>query len=100
MKYAVISDIHGNDIALSNVIRDAKKHGVDAWIFAGDYCIDAPWPKEVIETLQSMENAFIVRGNEEKLLHIPEGDFFPDILIGWILFRNLCRLRMHLLLYI
>lgn len=74
MKYAVISDIHGNDIALSNVIRDAKKHGVDAWIFAGDYCIDAPWPKEVIETLQSMENAFIVRGNEEKLLHIPEGD--------------------------
>lgn len=73
-KYAIISDIHGNNVALRNVMDDAKMNGVDAWIFAGDYCVCAPWPKEVTETLQNMKDAFIVKGNEENYLHCPEGD--------------------------
>lgn len=74
MKYAIISDIHGNNIALQNILNDAKKNQVDAYIFVGDYCVCAPWAKEVAETLQSMKNAFIVKGNEEQYLHIPEGN--------------------------
>lgn len=73
-KYAIISDIHGNNVALQNVMNDAKMNGVDAWIFAGDYCVCAPWPGEVTETLRSVEDAFIVKGNEETYLHCPEGD--------------------------
>lgn len=74
MKYAIISDVHGNNMALQNVINDAKMNGADAYIFAGDYCVCAPWPKEVIETMQNMKDAFIVKGNEEHYLHCPEGD--------------------------
>lgn len=74
MKYAIISDIHGNNIALQNVLRDAEKNWADAFIFVGDYCVSAPWPAEVVETLQNMKHAFVVRGNEEQYLHSPEGD--------------------------
>lgn len=74
MKYAIISDIHGNNIALQNVIADAKQHQVDAYIFVGDYCVCAPWPKGVTETLQNIKNAFVVKGNEESYFNIPESD--------------------------
>ena len=48
MKLAVISDIHGNLPALDAVIEDAEKQNVDAYIFAGDYCISNPYPDECI----------------------------------------------------
>lgn len=74
MKYAIISDIHGNNIALQNVCKDAEENQADAFIFAGDYCVSAPWPREVVETLMNMKHAWIVRGNEEQYLHTAEGD--------------------------
>lgn len=74
MKYAVISDIHGNNMALQNVIDDAVSNGADAFILAGDYCVCAPWPKEVVETLQNIKPAFVVKGNEEHYLQAPDGD--------------------------
>lgn len=73
MKYAIISDIHGNNIALQNILNDTRMNQADAYIFVGDYCVSAPWPREVVETLQNMKDAFIVRGNEEHYLHSHEG---------------------------
>ena len=74
MKFAIISDIHGNYIALKNILEDAEKSGVDGFIFAGDYCIRAPWPSEVIDKMMSLENSYAVLGNEEKYLHLTPGD--------------------------
>jgi predicted phosphodiesterase len=34
MKYAIISDVHGNLPALDLIINDAKSENVDAFIFA------------------------------------------------------------------
>lgn len=48
-------------------------------IFLRGIIVCAPWPKEVIETIQNTKNAFIVKGNEEHYLHCPKGD---DILGG------------------
>lgn len=74
MKYAIISDIHGNYIALQNILEDAKTNQADAYIFVGDYCVCAPWPREVVETLQNVKHSFIVKGNEEQYLSISEGN--------------------------
>lgn len=74
MKYAVISDIHGNLPALHAVLQDAHKKGVQGFLFAGDYCISAPWASEVVETIRNLEHTWIVRGNEESYLLIPEGN--------------------------
>jgi len=43
MKYAIISDIHGNSFALEAVIKDAREQAAEAYIFLGDYCSALPW---------------------------------------------------------
>lgn len=68
MKYAIISDIHGNMPALDAVLEDAEKSGVDSYIFAGDYCISNPYPNECISRIRAIANKYVVRGNEEKYL--------------------------------
>jgi Predicted phosphoesterase len=72
MKYAIISDIHGNMPALEAVLKDAKKIGVNEYIFLGDYCLSSPFPNEVVNTIKDMSHAHVVRGNEE--------DYFENIL--------------------
>ena len=68
MKYAVLSDIHGNWPAMNAVMHDAIRNGVDDYIFAGDYCLSGPYPDYCIATIRSTQNAIVVRGNEERYL--------------------------------
>lgn len=74
MKYAVISDIHGNAPALRLVLADATAHGVDGYLLVGDYCISAPWASEVVSILRNLPNARIIRGNDEAHLDVTPGD--------------------------
>lgn len=69
MKYAIVSDIHGNFPALSAVISDAEQAEVDAYIFVGDYVNNMPYPNEVVETIKSLENPCVIRGNGEDYLN-------------------------------
>ncbi|MHB1485779.1 MAG: metallophosphoesterase family protein [Saccharofermentanales bacterium] len=68
MKYAIISDIHGNIDALKAVLMDAEHFNVDKYIFVGDYCTCLPYPNEVIDVFKSLKNAILVQGNEESRL--------------------------------
>ena len=68
MRFAVLSDIHGNHPALLKVLKDAKERGIDHFIIAGDYCLSGAWPNECIETLKEIPNKQIIRGNEERYL--------------------------------
>ena len=68
MKYAIISDIHGNLPALQAVLNDAKNQNVSHYLFAGDYCLSGPWPNECMETIKAIPNKTVIRGNEEKYI--------------------------------
>lgn len=68
MKYAVISDIHGNYPALKAVLEDAKEQGITQFLFAGDYCLSGPYPDKCVDEIKSISNKHIIRGNEEKYL--------------------------------
>lgn len=68
MKYAIISDIHGNAAAFKKVLEDAEKKGITNYIIAGDYCLSGPYPDECITMLRQLDNAYIIRGNEEQYL--------------------------------
>lgn len=68
MKFAVISDIHGNLPALETVLEDARNNNVDNHIFVGDYCLSNPYPNECIQRMRDLEKKYIIRGNEEKYL--------------------------------
>ena len=68
MKFAIISDIHGNLSALEAVIKDADSNLVDAFIFAGDYFLSNPFPNECMDRIRTIDNKYIIRGNEEGYL--------------------------------
>jgi len=68
MKYAIISDIHGNLHALSAVLENIKKDNVDGYLFVGDYFADYPYPNEVIDTIRELKNTYIISGNKEQYL--------------------------------
>ena len=68
MRYAVLSDVHGNYPALRAVMEDAGQQGIDHFLFAGDYCISGPWPDECISALRAIPEKTVIRGNEEKYL--------------------------------
>lgn len=73
MKYAIISDIHGNLPALSAVLKDAKEAGAQGYLFMGDYYMCSPYPNEILETIKGLPNAHVIRGNEEDYLKRLDG---------------------------
>ena len=68
MRYAVISDIHGNYPALKAVLADAGTQGTDTYLLLGDYTVVFPWVNEVTETIRGLKPSFVIRGNGEDYL--------------------------------
>lgn len=67
MRIALISDIHGNDLALRAVLQDIhSKGGVDAYWVLGDLAAIGHAPVAVLEMLQRLPNAHFVRGNTDR----------------------------------
>jgi diadenosine tetraphosphatase ApaH/serine/threonine PP2A family protein phosphatase len=75
---AVLYDIHGNLIALDEVLKDAEAAGADAYLLGGDFASWSPWPTETIERLRALPNATWIRGNGERWLREPPLDR-PDV---------------------
>lgn len=64
MKYAVISDVHGNIEALTAVLRDIKKKKVTDILFLGDAVGYGPDPDECVRLLQA-EARILLAGNHD-----------------------------------
>ena len=47
MRIAIISDIHGNCVALESVLNDLKSEHTNRIICLGDIATDGPQPREV-----------------------------------------------------
>jgi putative phosphoesterase len=63
MRIAIISDIHGNQIALEAVLQDlAQQPTVDQLVIGGDLCLNGPYPRQVIETVQRL-HCPVIQGN-------------------------------------
>lgn len=68
MKIACISDIHGNKLALDNVLEDIKKEGATKILVLGDLAMGGYYPNYTIEKIFSLENVDIIQGNTDKLI--------------------------------
>lgn len=42
VKLGIVADIHGNDVALRAVLKDADRFGVDCWWVLGDLVLFGP----------------------------------------------------------
>src|SRR5207247_10304822 len=63
MRIAIISDIHGNQVALEAVLQDLKRQpDVDHLIVAGDLCLNGPCPREVLATVRGL-HCPVLQGN-------------------------------------
>lgn len=70
MKIAVISDIHGNEIAFDAVINDIQDNAADKIICLGDVATLGPSPSEVINKLKKL-NCPCILGNHDEFLINP-----------------------------
>ena len=76
MRIAILSDLHGNLVALNACLEDlAAQGGADEIVAAGDLCMDGPKPKGVLKRLAAV-GARCIRGNTDR--YIAEGDDDPE----------------------
>ncbi len=72
-RIAVLSDVHGNDLALDAVVKAIRRERPDAVLVAGDLVLYGPAPGATVDALRALEadGALIVSGNTD----IAVGDF-------------------------
>jgi len=67
MRIALLSDIHGNSIALDAVLADIAARGsVDAHFVLGDLAALGPDPVGVLERLATLDDVQFIRGNTDR----------------------------------
>lgn len=71
MRIALVSDIHGNALALDAVLRDAGARGAERVVCLGDTATLGPAPLQVLHTLQQREIPCILGNHDAFLLDPP-----------------------------
>lgn len=69
MKLALISDIHGNAVALEAVLNEIRRHEADQIVILGDICFRGPEPDralKIVQTLVHEHNARVIKGNADE----------------------------------
>lgn len=78
MRIGIISDIHGNVVALESVLADIRQSGTDFILNLGD-CVTGPlWPRETMELLDTL-SLETVRGNHDRYLTEKEREDVPIV---------------------
>lgn len=72
-RIAILSDMHGNDLALEAVLKDiTARGGVDTYWVLGDLAAIGPAPVKVLEILAALSDAHFIRGNTDRYLSTGE----------------------------
>ncbi len=88
MRFAFISDIHGNLHSLELVLADIQQSNVDQIVCLGDIASLGPQPREVITRLRELQIP-IIMGNHETYLLNPQ---LTEDKLQWIReMENWCR---------
>lgn len=85
MRVAIISDIHGNQVALDAVLQDlAQQPTIDQLVIAGDLCLNGPCPREVLATVRGL-NCPVLQGNvdTEVVSQVPKKTSKKYSIIEW-----------------
>jgi predicted phosphodiesterase len=70
MRTAVISDIHGNDVAFAAVVEEIERLGCEQLVCLGDVALLGPQPVECLRRLREL-GARIAMGNTDIVLALP-----------------------------
>ncbi len=78
MRIGLISDIHGNIVALEKILKIFEKQNIETILCGGDIIGLGPHPEEVVSLLQTKKGVISVKGNHEGYLI----DGIPTMLHG------------------
>lgn len=81
MRYLVLSDMHGNDEALTAVLRRVRRKRFDATLVLGDLVGYGAAPNQVVEAIRALPGrVLVVRGNHDKVVtSIDSGESFNHV---------------------
>jgi predicted phosphodiesterase len=69
MRIAVMSDIHGNIVALDAVLADCRQVGdIDEYWILGDLVAIGPAPVDVLQRIDALPKARCIRGNTDRYI--------------------------------
>lgn len=68
MRVALVSDLHGNALALKQVLSRIEKHGADQVICLGDVATLGPEPERVLELIHESRAVCILGNHDEFML--------------------------------
>jgi predicted phosphodiesterase len=77
VRLALLSDVHGNPIALDAVLAEIAAAGVDGYLVLGDLAAGGHDPSGAVERLTALPDARFVRGNTDRAL--AEGEPGPSL---------------------
>jgi predicted phosphodiesterase len=69
MRIAIISDIHGNAVALETVLADVERAGADRIVCLGDVALTGPQPREAIARVRALGCPVVMGNTDGWLLH-------------------------------
>jgi len=78
MSFAIISDVHSNEEALSAVLEDIEKRGVEEIYFLGDAVGYGPDPNECIKLLRKKCTVLLAGNHDWAVLGLTEVAYFND----------------------
>ncbi len=82
-RIAVLSDIHGNILALEEVVKDIEQRDVDLVVNLGDHLSGPLWPKETIDFLKKQPWIQIMGNHERQLSTQPPEKLGPSDLFAY-----------------
>ncbi len=82
LRIAIVSDVHGNAVALEAVRTALRKEKPDAICIAGDLVLNGPSPAETVDAIRELEDdgALVVQGNTD----IAVADFDYSAAFPWM----------------
>ena len=82
MKIAVLSDIHGNLLALESVMDDIQARGCEKILFLGDYALAGPEPGDTVNFCMSLskhDNVEMIQGNTDEMIAYYSDEVYEKI---------------------
>ncbi|MFV8829044.1 metallophosphoesterase family protein [Alkalihalobacterium sp. APHAB7] len=95
-KYAFLSDIHGNAIALEAVLEDIQSQNVDEIFVLGDLCYRGPEPKRALQLVQALQ-AKVIKGNADEWVvrGVQQGEVPDQMLEMMNIERDWCKAQLN-----
>ena len=76
MRYAILSDVHGNLEALEAILKALKKEGIDRYLFVGDAVGYGANPNECVEIIKSLADKAVAGNHDWGVLEKTPLDYF------------------------